>query len=295
MNKNLSIIGLVLVTLIWGGGFVATDVGLESFTAFQTLTIRFFLGFVALTLLSIKNIKSTNKEELKAGAFMGLVLFLGFACQTLGLLFTTTSKNAFLTGTNVVIVPFIAYIILKKKVTKNGLAGAIIAIIGIALLSLEDNLSMNIGDILTLCGAVFFALQIFLTSQYAKKYNTWILNSVQMFVAFLLSFIIALFRNELVVDLNTISSASYFSVIYLGIGSTAICYMLQTNCQKYVDETRAAIILSMESLFGAVLSVMILNETLTLKMSIGCALILFAVVLSNLDEVKEEVELEISS
>ncbi len=295
MNKNFGIIGLIFVTIIWGGGFVATDIGLSSFTTFQTLTIRFFLGFIALGLLSLKDIKRTNKEELKAGLYMGVALFLAFVFQTAGLVYTTASKNAFLTGTNVVIVPFIAYIILKKKVSRNGMVGAIIAILGIAMLSLDDNLSMNIGDILTLVGAVFFALQIFLTSQFVSKYNASILNTMQMLAAFILSIIFTIFRNELIIDVNVISRASYISVIYLGVGSTAICYMLQTNCQKYVDETRSAIILSMESLFGVILSVIILGEGLTVKMVLGCGLILFAVILSNLDDVKESTVLDINN
>lgn len=280
-KKYLAIGGLVLVTIIWGGGFVASDMALESLRPLQIMAIRFFLAAVLMGLISIKSLKKIEKEELKAGMLMGTALFVGFALQIIALQYTTPSKNAFLTALNVVIVPFIAFIILKKKIGIKGIAGAAMAVVGVGLLSLDKNFTLGFGDGLTLICAVGFAFQIFLTSEYVKKYRAVVLNFVQMLTAFVLSAAGMLIFGETTFE---VTAKGWMSVLYLGIISTTICYLLQTASQKYVDETKAAIILSMESVFGTLFSILILHEVITPRMVIGCIVILIAVIISNLAE-----------
>ncbi|MSS64704.1 DMT family transporter [Velocimicrobium porci] len=278
MKKYLAMGGLVIVTVIWGGGFVASDMALDSFGPFQIMAIRFLLATILMGIISIKELKKIEKEEWKAGFFMGCALFIGFALQIIGLQYTTPSKNAFLTATNVVIVPFISFVIYRKKVNVNGIIGAILAIVGVGILSLEKNFSLGIGDGLTLICAVGFAFQIFLTSEYVEKYRATILNFVQMLTAFVLSFICMILSGQ---TNFIITTRGVLSVIYLGVVSTTITYLIQTACQKYVDETKAAIILSLESVFGTFFSILILSEQITMRMVIGCILILTAVIISN--------------
>ncbi len=278
MKKYLAIFGLIFVTVIWGGGFVASDMALGSLSPFQIMTIRFGIGTVLMGMISYKHIRKVTKEEIRAGFFLGCALFLGFACQIVALQYTTPSKNAFLTATNVVMVPFIAFVIYKKKVNKRGIVGAIMAIIGVGILSLDRNFSLGFGDALTLVCAVGFALQIFLTGEFVSKYRPTVLNFVQMSTAFLLSAIILIILGEWNFAATT---KGWLSVLYLGVISTTLTYLLQTSCQKYVDETKAAIILSMESVFGTLFSIIILHEQVTLKMMMGCILILAAVIIAN--------------
>ena len=288
MKKYLAIFGLILVTVIWGGGFVASDMALDSLTPFQIMTFRFFLGTVILGGISLPGMKQIKKEEIRAGFFMGCALFAGFALQIVGLQYTTPSKNAFLTATNVVMVPFIAFLVYKKTVGFNGILGAVMAIVGVGILSLSGNFSLGAGDALTLAGAVGFALQMFLTGEFAPKYRVRVLNTVQMATAFLLSAVFLAVQGQLTVHAT---STGWLSVLYLGVVSTAFTYLLQTNCQKYVDETKAAIILSMESVFGTLFSVILLHEHVTIRMIGGCVLILAAVILSNYSgEKKKEQE-----
>ena len=251
MKKWLAIGGLILVTVIWGGGFVASE----------------------------------RAGAIKAGILMGIALFAGFALQIIGLQYTTPSKNAFLTALNVVIVPFIAFIILKKKVGMKGIIGAIMSVIGVALLSLNGNLTLSLGDGLTLLCAVGFAFQIFFTGEFVKKYPASVLNMVQMITAFVLSAVSLVIFGE---NDFQVTTQGWLSVLYLGVISTTVCYLLQTACQKYVDETKAAIVLSMESVFGTIFSIIILHEVITLRMVIGCAIILAAVIISNLSETEGE-------
>ncbi|MGN0465712.1 MAG: DMT family transporter [Lachnospiraceae bacterium] len=285
MKKYLAIAGLILVTVIWGGGFVASDIALESLLPFQIMAIRFFLATVLMGGISIKELRGMKKEEIKSGILMGIALFAGFALQIVGLQYTTPSKNAFLTALNVVIVPFIAFIICKKKIGVKGIVGAIMAIIGVGILSLEKDLTLGIGDGLTLLCAVGFAFQIFLTSEFVKKYRAVVLNFVQMCTAFVLSIISLFCFGELEFAITT---RGWLSVLYLGVVSTTICYLLQTASQRYVDETKAAIILSMESVFGTLFSILILKELITVRMVIGCVIILTAVIISNLADAQGE-------
>lgn len=284
MKKYFAAAGLIAVTIIWGGGFVASDMALESLRPFQIMTIRFLLASVLMGASSIRNLKGMSLKEIRAGVMMGVALFVGFAFQIVGLQYTTPSKNAFLTALNVVMVPFIAFIILKKKIGMKSIAGAVMAIVGVGLLSLEKNLTLGTGDALTLVCAAGFAFQIFFTSEFVKKYRAVVLNFVQMLTAAVLS-VVFLFLFE---ETNFhVSAKGWLSVLYLGVISTALCYLLQTASQRYVDETRAAIILSMESVFGTLFSILILHEQVTLRMICGCIIILAAVILSNFADTKD--------
>lgn len=292
MKKWLAIGALILVTVIWGGGFVASDIALESMKPFQIMMVRFLLASVLMGVISRGQQKSEEKLKdragaIKAGILMGVTLFMGFAFQIIGLQYTTPSKNAFLTALNVVIVPFIAFVILKKKIGAKGIIGAVMSVFGVALLSLNGDFTVSLGDGLTLFCAVGFAFQIFFTSEFVKKYPASVLNTVQMFTAFVLSAISLMIFGE---NDFQVTTQGWLSALYLGVVSTTICYLLQTACQKYIDETKAAIILSMESVFGTIFSILILHEVVTVRMVIGCAVILAAVIISNMSETSEKIE-----
>lgn len=284
MKKYLAITGLVTVTIIWGGGFVASDMALESLRPFQIMAIRFLMASALMGAASIRELKGINFKELQAGILMGTALFVGFAFQIVGLQYTTPSKNAFLTALNVVMVPFISFILLRKKISRKSIAGAAMAIVGVGLLSLEKNMSLSMGDALTLVCAVGFAFQIFFTSEFVKKYRAVVLNFIQMLTAVLLSAACLFLFGETNFH---VTPQGWLSVLYLGVVSTALCYLLQTASQKYVDETKAAIILSMESVFGTLFSILILHEQVTLRMVCGCVIILAAVIASNLADTQE--------
>lgn len=279
-KEHLGIIGLIIVTIIWGAGFVASEIALQTMTPFQIMAIRFLFATIIMAIPSTKTIKNIKKSEMKSGALLGTFLFGAFALQTIGLQFTTPSKNAFLTATNVVIVPFIAFIILKKKTSKQNIIGALLAIIGAGVLSIQSDFSLGIGDTLTLLGAVCFAFQIFLTGEFVSKIHANTLNLLQMGTACILSFVGLFISGEFLQF--TPSFDSILAVLYLGLISTALSYFIQTISQKYVDETKSAIILSTESVFGTIFSVIILKEIVTTKMLIGSILILSAVIISEL-------------
>lgn len=279
MKRPFAIAGLILVTAIWGGGFVASDIALDSLTPMQIMAIRFLIGAVAMALIAVRELRTVNLREVGAGVLMGVALFAGFALQIVGLQYTTPSKNAFLTALNVVMVPFIAFVILRKHIGWKVILGAVMSVIGVAVLSLNGDLTLGLGDALTLACAVGFAFQIFLTGVFVQRYRAAVLNCVQMTTAFVLSAAGVLITGEVQLDAT---ADGWWAVLYLGVVSTTICYLLQTACQRYVDETKSAIILSMESVFGTVFSIILLGEVITPRMVLGCAIILAAVLIANL-------------
>jgi drug/metabolite transporter (DMT)-like permease len=278
MRKHVGEIALTIVAIIWGSGFVASAVSLEHFTPYQILAIRFLVGVLLLILVFFKKLKMIKKSTIIKGSIIGFFLYLAFALQTVGLQYTTPSKNAFLTAVNVVIVPFIAFFIYKRKMDKFELFGSLLAITGVGIISLKLTSEVNLGDLLTLFCAVGFAFHIFYTAQFVKNEDPILLTIIQMATAAILGLIVVIFKGETSFSMNV---EGVSNVLYLGVFSTTIAFLLQTFAQKYTTETNAAIILSTEALWGMVFSIILLSEVITIKMIMGAILILIAIIISE--------------
>ncbi|MCZ2259302.1 DMT family transporter [Sporosarcina sp. G11-34] len=278
MRKYIGEIGLLITAIIWGSGFVASAVSLEYYTPYQILAGRFLIGILILTIVFHKRLKKVKKRTMISGAILGIILYIAFALQTVGLQYTTPSKNAFLTAVNVVIVPFIGFVIYKKKIDLFELIGAVMAITGVAVLSLKLSSEINIGDLLTLCCAFAFAFHIFYTSKFVKDEDPVLITVIQMMTATVIGLIVVVLKGE---TSFSVEAAGLMPLIYLGVFSTTLAFLLQTVAQKYITETKAAIILSTESFWGMAFSIVILSEILTFKMTIGAVLILSAIVVSE--------------
>ncbi|MDQ0975014.1 drug/metabolite transporter (DMT)-like permease [Neobacillus niacini] len=278
MQKYFGEIALTITAIIWGSGFVASAIALDHFTPYQILAGRFIIGTLILGVIFHKKLKNIDKSTMIKGAVLGIFLYLAFALQTVGLQYTTPSKNAFLTAVNVVIVPFIAFVMYKRKIDMYELVGAILAMIGVGVLSLKLSADINIGDLLTLGCAFGFAFHIFYTAKYVKDSDPILLTLIQMITAAIIGSIVVVLKGETSVVME---KEGLFSLLYLGVFSTTIAYLLQTVAQKMITETKAAIILSTESFWGMVFSVAILDEAMTIKMVLGAILILGAIIISE--------------
>lgn len=221
-------LGLFLVAMIWGSGFVASSMALDYFTPFQILALRFTLAFIASLVIYFKELKAATMDEFRKGGIIGIFLYIAFVFQTVGLQYTTASKNAFLTAVNIVIVPFLSWLILKEGVAKKGFIGALVTLIGISFLSLDFNhlTTINKGDLFTLVCAVFFALHIFSTDYYVKNIKAGIIMVSQMGIAALLSWVMVIFSGQ--TDM-TINSISVQPILYLGLVSTMVAFGIQTG------------------------------------------------------------------
>ncbi|MGO4929014.1 DMT family transporter [Fundicoccus sp. Sow4_D5] len=280
MKKYYGTIILLGVAVIWGSGFVASALALNTYSPFQILALRFTLAFLILLASNISRLSVLTWSKWRQGGLIGLFLFLAFAFQTIGLQYTTASKNAFLTATNIVIIPFLTWFILKRPLSWNAVIGASITLGGIGLLSLNGSLNgINYGDVLTLICALFFALQIFYTEFFVKKLATWEIMFMQMGVAALLSWVMVAFEGDLALDL---SLQALSPIIYLGLFSTLIAFGLQTYAQRFTTSNQASLILSTEAFFGMIAAVIILNEALTANLLIGAFFILLGILVVEL-------------
>lgn len=275
----LASIGLLVVAIIWGTGFVATKIALTGLTPLYFMAIRFIIAAMIMGLLSLKSIRKSTKETWAAGIVIGVCLYLGFAAQTIGLLDTTPGKQAFITGTNVVFVPFIAWLIFKQKPEMRSVLGALVCFAGIGLLSVDEQLRMGRGDLLTLVSAIFFAAQIVLTGWFAPKTDIRVLLVSQLTTVGVLSLVTAgLFEPQPVLVFGYALGATLYTALF----GTCIAFFLQTIGQSYVSSSSTAMILSTEAVFGSVFSAMFFGETFTFKMAIGCFSILCAIVISEM-------------
>lgn len=286
-NGLLGKTGLFLTAIIWGSGFTFSTLALQHFTTLQVIAMRFTIAFVALLIMNINRLKRIRRKDLLQGSAIGVVLFISYVLQTLGLEFTTTSKNSFLSAVYVVLVPFLAWVFGRQKISKNALLGAIITLIGIQLTTisgLHSEMGLNLGDILTLISAVGFAGHILLTERYAKNMATWMLLIIQMGVAAGLSWIAALILGEGVFQ---ITMEGMLPVLYIGLVATLVSYGLQTVSQKYTTSGESAVILSTESFFGLLTAAVILKEPMLWNMIVGGIVIFIGILVVELKPLKE--------
>src|SRR5690606_16871093 len=278
MKQYIGDVMLLITAIVWGSGFVVTAIALEYLTANQVMAGRFVLATLILILLFGYKFKKIKKSTIWKGAILGAILYIAFVLQTVGLQYTTPSKNAFLTALNVVIVPIIAYLIYKRRIDRFEIAGSILAIIGISFLSLQGSLTINIGDVFSLACAVAFAFDIFYTNLFVQKEDAISLTIVQFMTASVISVAVVFFQGNIP---TAIEKEALYSLVYLAVFSTAIAYLFQNMAHQYTTATKAAIILSTEAIFGMLLSVLFLHEVLTGRMLTGAALIIAAILFAE--------------
>ncbi len=277
-NYFLGRLALIAMTLIWGTSFVVLKETLNTVPTLYMLAFRFSGAAVLMLILGFKDIKKLDLNYLKYGVALGVFLFLAYSLQTFGLSLTTPAKNAFLTTTYCVIVPFLNWIREKKRPDSFNFVATVVCLAGVSFVSLQANLSAEIGDLLTLFCGFFFALHITFTSKYIKDRSVAMLTMVQFATAGLLSWFSALATAPVPQNIET---GTLWSIVYLCVMCTAICFCLQTYGQKYTPPTTVAVIMTMEAVFGAAFSVAFYGEVLTTRLVLGFVLIFFAVFMSE--------------
>ncbi len=269
-------LGLLLVALLWGAGFLFTKRGLDYITPLWMMSMRFVGATIIMSIVFYKIFRKISKSDLKAGLVIGIFLYIAFATQTIGLQYTSISNQAFLTATNVVFVPFLVWVVYKKAPDKFAFIGAALATVGIGLITLKEGLHLNVGDMWTLACAVFFAGHIVSIGFFAKDKDPIALTIVQFAVAAVLSLVSALMMEPLPAK---IGSEAMVAVGYMVLASTLLAFLLQNICQKYTPSTHASLILSLESVFGTLVAVIFEGEMFNLQMAFGCITVFAAILL----------------
>ena len=278
---------MLLAAAIWGFAFVAQREGMETMGPFLFNAARFFIGsavlFPLVWYLSKKNKTPTNKETstkklLIAGTIAGLFLFLASSFQQVGIQYTTAGKAGFITGLYIFFVPLIG-IFFGQRTGSGTWLGAFIAVIGLYLLSINDDFSIARGDLLQLICAVFFAAHILVVGYVAKRMDPLKLSLIQYVVSGVLSFFIAI-AIELITWQMIVDTA--IPLLYAGVMSIGVGYTLQVVAQQHAKSSHAAIILGLEGAFAVLGGWLILDENLSTRGLIGCGLMLSGMFLSQL-------------
>lgn len=271
-------LSLLSITVFWGASFPITSVILKYVPPYSLMVLRYLAAGIILLIVIYKKFKSMDIKIIKAGILIGISLFLGCALQFVGLVYTTPSKSAFITGLNVAIVPVILAFKLKKLPDMKTTLGIILSISGLAFISLNAGGPINLGDFLTLLCAVAFAVQIILVDSYVRDADPLVITCIQFLTIGILSIPPSIFIEHFSVTFNRFSVISLLFMIFF---CTIAAYGVQNKMQRYTSPTHAAIIFLAEPVFGAITSVFI-GDSLTGKTLIGCIMILAGMVVINL-------------
>ncbi|MGC5702383.1 DMT family transporter [Pseudomonas sp. NFXW11] len=277
---------LMLITaVIWGSAFVAQSSGMNHIGPFLYSGLRFALGSLCLLPLVLRRAPADRQPEplfnrglLLGGLLMGLALALGINLQQVGLLFTSVTNAGFITGLYVIVVPLLGLLIGHKTGLGTWL-GAVLAVLGMFLLSVSDSFQVASGDWLQLIGALVWGGHVILVGVFAGRHDPIRLAFLQFATCSVVSLILALCLEP--IHWNAIVAAGP-AILYGGVIAVGIGYTLQVIAQKHAIASHAAIIFSLEAVFAAIAGAWLLDESLQMRGYFGCALMLSGMLVAQL-------------
>ena len=271
---------LVVTAFIWGTSFVVLKSTLDCMGTLWVLAIRFTVSALLLALLSGRRLFHMPRHILKGSVLMGICLAAAYIVQTYGLKYTSPGKNAFLTATYVVLVPFFSWICYKKKPELSNILAGFICICGIGLVSVSssDAPGLNIGDILTLISGVFYAVQIIVMEHCVGEGDALPISTVEFTAGAVICIAGALIFEE---PPSGVPVSAWLGIGYLSVMCTAVCYYLQAWGMQYTPAPTAAVIMVFEAVFGALISLALGQEEMTFRLFAGFTLIFTAVLISE--------------
>lgn len=287
-KKGYGKLALFLTAMLWGTTFAIGKIATEVFSASFVIALRFTVASIALMIVAAPLYKLLNKKYWVDGIWMGITLFISYILQVEGLAGDTSpGKSAFLCTTYCVMVPFLHWFATKKRPQILHVLCVFICLFGIGILSLQGGFEMSSGDILTVLSGVPCAVNIVISSIVCQNKNPLLLTTIELGVVAVLAWIFVIFTDTFPsrFPVNTVGG-----IVYLGLVATALCLFLQSYGLKYAEASIGGMILSLESVFGVLFSIVIYHETITLRMLIGFAVIFIAILLSQL-ELKEKRDL----
>ena len=271
---------LLAAALIWGTSFFIMKNTLDAVPVFFLLAIRFTAGAALLGLIAWKRWRSFTPDYLWRGAVIGGFLFLAYSIQTFGLARTTSSKNAFLTAVYCVIVPFLTWAVMKVRPDRYNIAAALLCVSGVGLVSLNEELSINAGDLLTLVAALFYAGHIVAVSKVSEGKDVTLLTVLQFAFSALFAWVCGAFTETFPAAALT-DPAVALPLAYLCVMATTAALLFQNVGMVWSDPASGSVILSLESVFGVLFSVLFASDSVTLRLLLGFGLIFVAVVCSE--------------
>ena len=269
-QERLAILVLIGVTAAWGLTFVVVKDGIGQMPLMPLMTIRFAIAFVLLALMRPRALRY-DRDTYRRGIAVGVITFIGYVFQTVGLQYTSASVSGFITGMFVVITPLLTWALFRERITAAGWIGVAMATVGLGLLSLRG-WAFGVGEAWTLAGAAMWALQIIALAHWSTKDNAYAIGTLMMGTcAALFSVSTAPFGFELPPNAGV-----WIGILITAVFASALAFPLQSWGQSHIDATRAAVIFTMEPVFAGLGGYFIGGERLTTRALFGAALIFTA-------------------
>ena len=291
-NQIIGIILLVLTSFIWGTAFVAQSDAMDHIGPMTMNGLRTLLAAVVLfplifvsdkikgkkpSLLGTED-KTQKKKVLLYGLLCGIAITFASTIQQWGIKYTSVGKSGFLTTLYVVFAPLIG-LLLGKKINWNGWVAVVLAMAGMFLICIEKNEPLNIGDLLVVISAIFFAIHILFVDKFIHETDGIRLSCMQFIVCGVTCLVGALIFEE--IEIKAIINAS-FSIIYTGVFSAALGYTLQIVAQRWVAPHIAPLIMCLESVFALFAGILLRHENLHTQVYWGCVLVFVAIILAQI-------------
>lgn len=287
MNRYKAAILLLTTTLFWGITFTVVKQSIETVDVFVFLAQRFILAFGLILPIGLYKGRRLDGVTVLRGCVMGVFLFGAYAFQTVALQYTSASNTGFLTGLNVVIVPILAALVLKHRVSAGLKLAVLLALAGLLLLCGNGSWQLNIGDVMAAVCAVCVSLHLICTGESVRQSDFYWLTVVQLGVVALLSYTVAFVRGKEVLAWhpNLLVPLLICSVI-----ATVFAFLVQTSMQRHISHTNTALIFCTEPVFAALYARFVLNERLGVYGYAGAIFILCGMLISILPEKKSLLE-----
>jgi len=272
---------LFLTAVLWGSTFTFGKLASEVFSASFIIALRFLIAGVALLIAAYPQRKQLDKKYLFDGFLMGLTIFISYFLQVSGLtLDTSPGKSAFLSTTYSIMVPFIYWLVTKDRPKAHHIMCVFLCLAGVGILSLSGGWGMSAGDMITVLSGLPYAINIVISAIVCRNRNALLLTTIELWVVTIFAWIFVFAGNTFPTEFPL---PAVGSIVFMGLFATALCLFLQTYGLKYAEPAIGGMLLSLESVFGVVFSVIIYHEHVTFRMLIGFVVIFIAILLSQWD------------
>ncbi|MDQ7839698.1 MAG: DMT family transporter [bacterium] len=284
-------LALLAIAALWGLTFPLGKIVLETLTPFAYMAVRFSFSSLVLLPFMLRRAAVLARRDRTASALLGVVLFLGFALQKIGLRITTASKAGFITGLSVVMVPVIWAVWMRRVPHQRVTTGIAAATVGLALLTLNGAIAVNVGDLFVLACAVCFAMHIVIMGRLAPRMDAITLTTVQVVVAAVLSVLAALTEGSLPA-VATAGALIWGMILFMTVTGTLAALLVQSWAQRFTTPAHTGLMFAFEPVAAAIAAFHILGEVLVGRQAWGAALIFIGIVIAELNPGRAEIPVE---
>ena len=281
MNSRKAEWLMASVALAWGSSYLLMKLGLDGIGPYNLIALRFGIAFFVMSILFFPRYRLLTVSTLAKGIVMGIILFLIFYGMVNGVNHTTASTAGFLTSTTVVMVPVLECLLKRTLPSKTIVIGTLLAVAGLFLLTAKDGISLDLGAIYCLIGALFYAIYIIVIDKVAKGPDAFLISIIQLGIASLLG---ALFMFLFETPSLPRTPVQWGAILGLGLICSAYGFVVQPIAQRYTSPEKIGLIFSLEPVFSALLSYIFLHEILGIQGYLGAALIFSAVIFTELSK-----------